>query len=75
MTGDIIDITGNDESNCKSQCASEEACYAMIHYNNGTQDNCIRIRKTSAGPTVNVKLKQCITGKYLHPSSRIPSIS
>lgn len=62
MTGDIIDITGNTEPICQSQCASEEACYAMIHYVNGTQNNCIHMKKTSAGPTVNVKLKQCITG-------------
>lgn len=62
MTGDIIDITGYDDTDCKSYCAGKEECYAMIHYNNGTQDNCIRMKKTSAGPTVNVKLKQCITG-------------
>nr|XP_034327524.1 uncharacterized protein LOC105341886 [Crassostrea gigas] len=63
MTGGIIDITENDETSCKSYCADKEACYAMIHYNNGTQDNCISMKKTSAGPTVNVKLKQCITGE------------
>ncbi|XP_048746937.2 uncharacterized protein LOC125659335 isoform X2 [Ostrea edulis] len=51
------------ESDCRTSCSSDADCFAVVAYFNGTNDQCIHMKRTSTGNQVTAAIKQCVQGE------------